>query len=244
MQRLIPALTLLAIATGGALTATAAEDLPSIHDLFVGVLLTPVPKIHEETHDSANTAIATDWRDQDSNGFGVSVVSLNCSMTHDWGGIMWGGELVTTKADITANTLLESGSLPAYRNPSTERMQYQTLGANLLVGYEYGIAALEEDEFGGWVEVLAVLGGGGVRADSEDRLNHTVVQRKGGDGVYYNYGLRLAGFLTERRWIFGASVEWLAGTAQVDIDYGGSASTKMTIDQNGLGFAFLAGYRF
>jgi len=220
--------------------AWAAEgDGESFHDLMFGFGGVPTPDITEETTDSVGVKTTYEWQDPKSFGFQGSVTLLNGTIQND-GGIVWGGELVFANYNITPGSFLVGG-IP-FDNGSTADLAYQTAGVNLVVGYHYGMQASQN--LHGFLEILPLIGFGVARADNEVQTVGGQYLKESGTGTYFQYGVRIGAYLTERHWIYGVTGSYLAGEGSVEMDFPGGFKSELSLEQSGLAFGGVAGYRF
>lgn len=70
------------------------------------------------------------------------------------------------------------------------------------------------------------------------------IEQERGVGWYWEAGVRVGAYITERRFIYGFNVSYSYGSSRVDMDFPGGFSSEMKLTRNGLGIAGVAGYRF
>ena len=220
--------------------AWAAEgDGTAFHDLMLGFAGAPTPDVTEDTKDSTGVTTTYEWQDPKSFGFQGSVTLLNGTI-HEGGGIVWGGELVFADYDITPGSFLVNDV--RFKNDSTASLSYQSLGINLVGGYQIGMTT--DQSLHGFLEFLPVVGFGIARADNEVQNSGGKYIKENGNGTYYQYGLRIGAYLTERNWIYGVTASYLGGEGSVKMDFPGGFKSELTLEQSGVAFGGVAGYRF
>lgn len=216
----------------------AAEgDGTPFHTLLVGFAGVPTPDVTEDSK-SGGTTTSYEWKDVKSLGFQGSVTLLNGKIRRD-GGFVWGGDLVVSSYNITPGSYEVDGA--RFNNSSTGDLAYRTVGVNVVAGYQYGMTT--ENGLTGYLMVLPFIGGGAAWASSEVQTTNGYV-KDDGTGTYFQYGVRLGGYLTERRWVYGIEAIYAGGIGKVDVDFSGGASSELTFEQSGFGFGGVAGYRF
>jgi hypothetical protein len=228
----------------GILAAAAVDDVP-FSDLYLGFATAPPPKVKERTSTASGVETTYKWREpRRQYGLQAAVTSLN-GHGHGWGGWVWGAELVAADYDITPGTYSVDGA-PDTPNTSSSKLRCQTLGVSVLGGYEYGINGDndEVDGISGFLTVLPLVGYGAAWADNEVHTSSGSYTREKGLGSYYEAGIRVGGYLTERNWIYGVTVQGVVGSGKVKMDFPGGYSSELTLRRAGFGFGLVAGYRF
>ena len=226
---------LCAASLSAASTAVPDAGVP-FHDLFISLGAVPAPTVTERSSNGSGAVTSYDWQDTKDSGLQVALTSLN-GRAYRWGGLVWGAELALGMYNITP-TFFQVGGTRS-NNSSDGTLNYRTFGANILGGYEYGI--MKEDGLRAFVEILPHIGGG--MAQAENEVKTVGYDRKSGTGFYNEYGIRIAGFLTERNWIFGLSAGVIKGSSKVKVYYDGY-DTELRLKRSGAAMSFLAGYRF
>jgi hypothetical protein len=217
------------------------EQTVPFTDLYLSYGVTRSPTVEERTDTPAGAGTTYDWKHQKDNVGQRAAVGAQSGVGHDWGGIVWGGELAGTQHDITPELYLVSGAeLP---NTSGATLRYRTAGLTLFAGYEFGVTG-EQDEISAFLTITPVVGGGGAWADNELHYANGTYERRRGSGWYVEYGVRVGFFITEQRWMLGLNAEYLAGTGKVSMDFPGGYSSELTLDRDGFGGNLIAGYRF
>jgi hypothetical protein len=240
MTKLVLTQGLIVGVCAASLSAATASSDPGVpfHDVLIGISSAPGATVTERVTPTGAPVTQYDWADTNDTGIQASITSLN-GTGYRWGGIVWGAELVAGFYDITPGAFNVAGS--TYKNSSGESLRYQTIGGNLILGYEYGISL--QDGLQAFVTVLPYAGGGIGFADSELLNFANVMDRQRGSGKYGDYGIKFGGYLTERRWIYGLLVGFERSSSKVTIDFS-NASSEMTLKRSGATFGFQAGYRF
>ena len=218
--------------------STAVPDVGvPFHDLFLSLGAVPAPTVTERSTNSSGVVTSYDWQDAKDSGLQVALTSLN-GRAYRWGGLVWGAELALGLYNISPSFFQVGGS--QFNNGSDATLNYRTFGANIVGGYEYGI--MKEDGLRAFIEILPHIGGGLAQAENEVHTN-SGYDKKRGTGFYNEYGIRVAGFLTERNWIFGLSVGVIKGSSKVKVRFD-DYDTELKLKRTGTSLSFLAGYRF
>jgi hypothetical protein len=212
----------------------------SYHNLMLSVSTAPVPKVKEDSTDGAGTTTHYEWDGMRDTGYRFAVTGL-CGKSSGEGRSGWqfGLDLAFATYDITPQSFDVSGA--TFNNSSTATLHYRTLGVNVVGGWQYGLSTL--DDLHAFVEIMPFLGGGVAFASNEV---HTVggYDEQSGTGGYFQYGMRIGGYIVEKRWIFGAVANYTGGRSKVDIDFSGGYSSTLTLTQSGFGLGGVVGYRF
>lgn len=198
----------------------------------------PTPKIEEDSTNAAGVNTSYKWDGVSSRGNQAAVTLLRGTVNQN-GGFIWGGDLVFASYNITPTNYKVGGV--RFANDSSASLGYQSLGVNVVAGYQYGISAL--DAFHGYIEILPLLGIGFAQASSEVHSGGNDT-KSDGIGHYYQYGVRVGAYLTERRWIAGINASYIAGNGSVDIDYSGGFKSTLMLETSGVTFGGALGYRF
>ena len=228
-------ITALCTASMTAATTSVPDTGIPFNDFFIGVGVVPAPTVTEKQSGPSGST-GYEWEGNNKSGTQISLTSLN-GRGYRWGGFVWGGEFTVGLYDIKPESYTASTS---FKNGSDENLSYRTVGGNVIAGYEYGI--MKQDGLRAFIEILPHIGGGIARAESEV-YNGTTYTKDSGFGLYGEYGLRIAGFLTERNWIYGISAGYVRGSSKIKFDIGAD-STEMWLKRAGASMFFLAGYRF
>ena len=250
-----PFMTLAAkVGMGGCLGLAAmapamAEDLKvADFDYFrlqASLSAVAAPTVTERTKDSAGITTEYDWNGSRDTGFQAAVTALFGRGTTTGGeGWQWGAELVFGNYDITPSDFTVNGSV--INNGSGTDLSYRTIGINVLGGWQMGITDL--NEFTGFIEIMPHLGGGFAFADNETNTAATgspaVYEKGSGTGMYWEAGLRLGAYITERRYIYGFNISYAYSGSAVDMDVAGGFSSKLDLTRRGFGLGGVFGYRF
>jgi hypothetical protein len=231
------------------LAPLVAEDL-KVADfdyirLEASVGVVAAPDVTEDTKDSAGTNTSYDWNGTRDNGIRGAITAIFGRGTATGGeGWQWGVELAYARYDITPADFTVAGSV--VDNGSGTQLEYRTIGVNVLGGWQWGMTDIEE--FTGFVEIMPHLGGGMAFADNE--INTSPVgtpasyEQESGTGFYWEAGLRVGAYITERRMIYGVNVSYTYSAAKVDMDFPGGYSSDLDFKGHGFGIGAVAGYRF
>jgi hypothetical protein len=222
----------------------AAEDLKIAEFDYLRVQASigavEAPEVEEDTRDSGGTSTTYDWNGGRESGYQAALTALWGRGKLGGGGWQFGGELVFGFYDITPKDFTVNGGI--FGNGSSAELDHRTIGVNLVGGYQWGIADL--DEFTGFVEILPYIGGGFASAESEVHDNNGNYATASGDGAYFEAGLRLGAYITEKRYIYGVNVSYAYSYSEVDIDFAGGFTSEVELIRRGFGIAAVAGYRF
>ena len=250
-----PFMTLAAkVGMGGCLGLAAmapamAEDLKVVDfDYFrlqASLSVAAAPNVTEDSQDSSGTNTKYEWNGIGDTGFQAAVTALFGRGTTTGGeGWQWGAELVFGNYDITPTDFSVNGNV--INNGSGKNLYYRTIGVNVLGGWQWGVTDL--DEFTGFIEVMPHLGGGIAFADNEINTAATgtpaVYEQGSGSGLYWEAGLRLGAYITERRFIYGVNISYAYSGSRVDMDVPGGFSSELHLTRSGFGIGGVAGYRF
>lgn len=210
------------------------------HNLMFSVSTVPVPTVKENSTDSAGTTTHYDWDGLRETGYQFAVTSMcGRSSGEGRGGLQCGLDLAMATYDITPKTFDVSGT--TFINGSSATLHYRTLGINLVGGWQYGMSTL--DDLHAFVEIMPFLGGGVAFASNEVH-SASGYDEQSGIGGYFQYGLRIGGYIVERSWIFGAVASYIGGRSTVDVNFSGGYSSTLTLTQSGFGLGGVVGYRF
>lgn len=226
------------IFSAGLSAATAVPDvgLP-FHDLYVGMGVAPGLDVSETATAPNGTSTGYDWQGTKDTGIQVAVTSLS-GRAYRRGGWVWGLEATLGFYDITP-TGYEVGSA-TFNNDSNAKLNYRSLGINILGGYEYGI--MKEDGLSAFLMVLPHLGVGMAMADSEVRSGASYTKDHG-FGYFGEYGIRVMGCITERSWLGGVTIGYVRSTSRVKVTLDPYES-DLTLKRSGVTFGAVGGYRF
>jgi len=220
------------------------EDVP-FNDLDLGLTLPTSPKVTERATAGDGTQTTYRWRDPgQSFGYGLEIASLN-GVGHPWGGVVWGAALSGADYDITPGSYSVDGGGTVI-NTSPDKLHYRTLGLTVLGGYEYGINGDDGpgDGISSFLMILPLVTAGAAWTDDEQHSITGTYIRERHTGAFYQVGLRIAGYLTERDWIYGILIEGLVGRAKAQLSFPGNTTSELTLKQQGVGVGLIAGYRF
>jgi len=222
----------------------SAEDLKIAEfDYFrlqASVAAAAAPDVEEDTSDGAGVNTTYEWNGGRDTGYQAAITALFGHAKHGEGGWEWGGEFVAGFYDITPADFTVDGVI--YDNGSGAKLRHRTYGINLLGGWQWGMTDL--DEFTGFIEVLPHIGGGIAMAESEVHNTSGSYSRESGMGAYFEAGIRLGAYITERRFIYGVNLSYAYGYSKIDIDFPGGYSSELELQRHGFGLAGVAGYRF
>lgn len=250
-----PFMTLAAkVGMGGCLGLAAmapamAEDLKVVDfDYFrlqATLSVVAAPEVTEKSKDSAGTTTKYDWNGNRDNGFQASVTALFGRGTTNGGeGWQWGAELAFGNYDITPADFTVNGAV--ITNGSNTDLYYRTVGLNLLGGWQLGVTDL--DEFTGFIEIMPHLGGGLAFANNEVNTaasgSPAVYEKGNGTGFYWEAGLRIGAYITERRLIYGVNISYAYSASSINMDFPGGFTSDLQLNRRGFGIGGVAGYRF
>lgn len=208
--------------------------------LQVSVGAVEAPDIKEDTKDGAGVNTNYEWNGARESGYQAAITALFGRGKLGEGGWEWGAEFVLGFYDITPNDFTVNDVI--FTNGSNADLRHNTYGVNLLGGWQWGISDLEE--FTGFVELLPHIGGGLATAESEVHNTNGSYSRESGSGAYFEAGLRLGAYITERRFVYGVNVSYAYGYSKIDIDFPGGVSSELELKRHGFGIAGVVGYRF
>jgi len=198
------------------------------------------PDVKEDTKDGAGVNTSYDWNGGRDNGYQAAITALFGRGKLGEGGWEWGGEFVMGIYDLTPQDFTVDGVV--FGNGSGSELRSRTYGINLLGGWQWGLMDL--DEFTGFVEIIPHIGGGIATAESEVHNGNGSYSRESGTGAYFDAGLRLGAYITEKRMIYGVNVSYDYGYSKIDIDFPGGYSSELELKRHGFGIAGVVGYRF
>lgn len=210
--------------------------------LTAGATSTSAADVTERTRSPAGVNTTYQWTGSDKRGVQFALNNLNVR-AHDWGGWVWGAELNGMTQDITPNGFDVNGA--HYGNGSRSTLTYQSLGAVIQAGYEYGLIDTDEG-ISGYLTIVSFYGLELTRAESEVRTSPGSLsyERSSGGGWGYDTGLRIGGYLTEAHWLYGLTVDVRFGRSVTGIDFPDGSHSELTIIRRGIGFGAVGGYRF
>ena len=198
------------------------------------------PEVEEDTKDGAGTSTSYEWNGGRESGYQAAITGLFGRGKLGDGGWQFGAEFVMGFYDITPEDFTVDGGV--FNNGSGGELRHRTYGINLLGGWQWGLTDL--DEFTGFVEILPHIGGGIATAESEVHNSNGSYSRESGSGGYFEAGLRLGAYITEKRMIYGLNVSYAYSYSEVDIDFPGGFSSELELKRHGFGIAGVVGYRF
>ncbi len=232
-----------------AMAPVAAEDLKvADFDYFrlqASLSVVAAPKVTEDSKDSGGTNTNYEWNGTRDNGFQAAVTGIFGRGTKLGGeGWQWGAEMVFGRYDITPTDFTVNGSV--IKNGSGSQLENRTLGVNVLGGWQWGMTDL--DEFTGFIEIMPHLGGGISFAENEVNTSATgspaVYEHESGTGFYWEAGLRVGAYITERHFIYGFNVSYAYSASTVSMDFPGGYTSDLDLKRHGFGIGAVAGYRF
>jgi hypothetical protein len=232
-------LSLCCAASLSAATASSADPGVPFHDVLVGISAVAAPEITEHQTPTGSSTTDYDWKGNRSYGSRFSLLSLN-GRAHRWGGLVWGAELAFSTYNITPASWDVSGGGGTSVNNGSDDLAYRTIGANLIIGYEYGIT--KKDGLNGFIEILPYFGGGFAFADTTYN-DGTSVFKEQGRGRYAECGLMVSGFLTEKNWLYGITGGISRSVGGVTVNFSGVES-KLDLISVGATIGARIGYRF
>lgn len=198
------------------------------------------PEVEEDSKDNSNVNTSYEWNGGRESGYQAALtVILGRGQMGD-GGWQWGGEVVYGHYEITPTSFSVNGT--TFSNGSDSELNHQTIGINLIGGYQWGMS--DVTEFTGFVEIMPHIGGGVAFAENEVHLLSGGYAQERGVGAYWEMGVRLGAYITERRFIYGFNVSYAYSGAEIDMDFADGFSSEMKITRHGFGIAGVAGYRF
>ncbi|MBA3700393.1 MAG: hypothetical protein H0W78_16220 [Planctomycetes bacterium] len=244
MSRLLPVFAVLASAA----TCVPAADFAPEHDVFffsqltAGFTSTPSVEVTERTRSSGGTNTTYAWKDTDKRGTQVAFNNLN-GHAQEWGGWVWGIEVNGMTQDITPDSFDVNDT--NYGNGSNSTLTYRSFGAAIQAGYQYGIID-EPEGISGFLTIVPFYGLELTRAESEIRTDPQSLsyQRSSGNGWGYDTGIRVGGYLTEKHWLLGLTIDARYGRSVTNIDFSDGSSSDLTVIRRGVGFGLAGGYRF
>jgi hypothetical protein len=198
------------------------------------------PDVEEDSTDNNGVNTNYEWNGGRESGYQAALTLLMGRGKMGEGGWQWGGEFVYGTYDITPSGFNVNGV--GFENQSGSELTHQTIGMNLIGGYQWGLNDLTE--FSGFVEVMPHIGGGIAFAENEVHTLNGGIEQERGVGTYFEVGLRVGAYITEQRFIYGFNVSYAYSTSQVDMDFPGGFSSELQLTRSGLGIAGVAGYRF
>lgn len=198
------------------------------------------PEVEESSNDNNNVNTNYEWNGGRESGYQAALTLLMGRGKMGGGGWQWGGEFVFGTYDITPSSFSVDGA--SFTNGSPSELNYQTIGINLLGGYQWGLTDITE--FTGFIEFIPHIGGGIAFAENEVHTLNGAYEKERGIGAFWEVGARLGAYITERRFIYGVNISYAYGTADVDMDFSGGFSSELEITRQGFGIAGVAGYRF
>jgi hypothetical protein len=224
-------------------SVTAAEKKLAEFDYFrlqASISAVANPEVDEDTSNgSSNTHY--EWEGMRDTGYQAAITALFGSGISGRSSWQWGAEFVYGSYDITPQSFTTTGTGGgSNKNGSTAKLYNRTYGVNLVGGWQYGMMNL--DEFTGFIEIMPHVGAAFATADNEV-FDGTNYNKGSGNGIYYEAGIRLGAYITEKRFIYGVNINYQYGKSKVDVDFTGYSS-EMELVRRGLGIGAVAGYRF
>lgn len=215
-----------------------AADIPVL-DLYASIGSTAGWEVEEHSTAPSGTTTTYEWSGGKNAGLAVSLGIIG-GRAYSWGGVVGSFEVTLSDQDITPDNYDVGGV--SFPNTSSATLNARTAGARLYAGYEHGIG---EDTEGitGHLLLMPFFGGGLLWAENELHAGGNY-ERQQGQGSYWEAGVRLAGFLSERQWTFGLAIDWAVGSGRVTMDFPGVYRSELDLDRNGVAFTGIAGYRF
>jgi hypothetical protein len=198
------------------------------------------PEIEEDSRDGAGTTTTYEWNGMRESGYQAALTALVGRGILGGEGWQWGAELVFGSYDITPDDFSVGGGIN--KNSSGSELSHRTFGVNLVGGWQWGMTNLSE--FTGFVEVMPHIGAGLAWADNEVNTGGGNYVMETGTGAYWEIGLRVGAYITERQFIYGVNVSYAYGSAEVDMDFPGGYSSELVLERHGFGIGAVAGYRF
>ena len=198
------------------------------------------PEVEEDSNDNNDINTNYEWNGGRESGYQAALTVLVGRGRMGEGGWQWGGEVVYGHYDITPSSFSVDGT--TFNNASGNELTHQTIGINLVGGYQWGLSDITE--FTGFVEIMPHVGGGVAFAENEVHLLSGGYEQERGVGAYWEIGVRLGAYITERGFIYGFNVSYAYGGAEMDMDFPGGFSSELEITRQGFGIAGVAGYRF
>jgi hypothetical protein len=245
-----PFMTLaMSVGIGGCLGLTtassaSAEDLKIAEFDYIRVQASlgavEAPEVEEDSTDGNGVNTNYEWNGGRESGYQAALTVLIGRAKNGQGGWQWGGELVYGHYNITPSDFTVGGIV--YQNDSGSELNHQTIGVNLLGGYQWGLT--DVSEFTGFIEVMPHVGGGVALAENEVHDTNSGYLQERGTGYYWELGLRVGAYITEQRFIYGVNVSYTYGGSEVDMDFSGGFSSELELTRSGFGIAGVVGYRF
>ncbi|MBA3698779.1 MAG: hypothetical protein H0W78_07985 [Planctomycetes bacterium] len=198
------------------------------------------PDVEEDSNDNNNVNTNYEWNGGRESGYQAALTVILGRGRMGEGGWQWGGEVVYGHYNITPDSFSVNGTV--FSNGSGNELKHQTIGINLLGGYQWGLSDITE--FTGFVEIMPHIGGGVAFAENEVHLLNGGYEENRGIGAYWEVGVRVGAYITEQRFIYGFNVSYAYGGAEMDMDFAGGFSSELHITRQGFGIAGVAGYRF
>lgn len=246
----MPFMTLaMTVGIGGCLGLTTAapalgEDLKIAEFDYIrlqaSIGAVEAPDVEESSTDNNGVNTDYEWNGGRESGYQAALTLLLGRGKMGGGGWLWGGEFVYGHYNITPSSFSVGGS--NFTNGSGNELNHQTMGINLLGGYQWGLTDITE--FTGFVEIIPHIGGGIAFAENEVHTLNGGYEKERGTGAYWEAGVRVGAYITERRFIYGFNLSYAYGSADVDMDFPGGFSSELKINRHGFGIAGVAGYRF
>lgn len=197
------------------------------------------PDVEEDSTDGAGVNTNYEWNGGRESGYQAALTVLVGRAKMGQGGWQWGGELVYGHYDITPSDFTVGSTV--FDNDSSHELNHQTIGINLVGGYQWGLT--DVTEFTGFIEVMPHIGGGIAFAENEIH-DASGYSSERGTGYYWELGLRVGAYITEQRFIYGVNVSYAYGGSEIDMDFSGGYESELELTRQGFGIAGVVGYRF
>ncbi len=216
--------------------AVGAEPSSDGHfvDLRLGISSAPAPEVSESIGGTGY-----DWNDVNTQGVQGSLGVAFGTAARSWGGTVGEIDLVVASYDITPGSVRRDDGTDFA--PGASGLKNQTLGIQVGYGYHWASSPSRKD-LALHLEIMPFIGGGMATAETSGENTGGANASYEDTGTYYEYGARIGMYLSERNVILGLTFQYAAGSSDIDIDLGG-ATSKLSLDRNGFGVGFLAGWR-
>ena len=199
------------------------------------------PDVEEDSSPAGGSNTHYEWEGLRDTGYQMAITALfgrGISSESAW---QWGAEFVYGSYDITPQGFSTTGTGGgSTKNGSTAKLYHKTYGVNVVGGWQYGM--INVDEFTGFIEIMPHIGAGFATAENEVNTGTSYI-KESGSGAYWEAGLRVGAYITEKRFIYGVTLNYQYGRSTVDVDFPGYTS-EMELERHGLGIGAVAGYRF
>jgi len=196
------------------------------------------PDVEEDSSPVGGSNTHYEWEGMRDTGYQAAITALFGRGISNESAWQWGAEFVYGSYDITPQSFATSGSVN--KNGSTAKLYHRTYGINVVGGWQYGMINL--DEWTGFIDIMPHVGAGLATAENEVFTGASHI-KSSGSGAYYEVGLRVGAYITEKRFIYGVTLNYQYGRSTVDVEFPGYTS-EMELERHGLGLGAVAGYRF